>query len=625
MARARGLPSPRQLAQIRLSALRELYSRDFLLYANEQLKIQTKKAGQVVALDPFAKPLQRMFVERATAQVKEVGYVDGNILKGRQQGSSTITQAYQFWKASTTPNFNTLLIAQDEPTTKAIFEKARFFYEHLHPSVKPDIRHSNRRELVFAAPEHKKKVVEHGLGSRMDFQNAMNMMAGTGTTRQGLHLSECSKFRQDDIDLMVASLYPSIYRGPGSLRIKESTAFIGGTWFRACCDAARNEEVPEFWLFAPFYLEPDNVFPLDPKNPDDKALARMTGLTPEERRIVNVAKRGQKKDKIPPFEIRPEQLKFRRITIAQPGWDDDLFEEEFPTEYETAWISRDNRAFNHERLYAMREQVRQPARLVEVEPGPRLFDDPNMRMHEDLSYIAIWEEPILGEDYDIGVDCSAGIEGGDWQAAVVWKRRTREQVAEVHLHLDGLDYGTKLFWLGLYYYNAQIAVEWTGGYGVSVEGALKRLEYPNVYLWRHRDEGIALPTKKTGWHTSRETKAYMVGLFRSFINHGQVTIRSQILLNEMFDFIQLPYGDGYDYRSATGHDDLVMAGGIGLVISDDENQFRLEEASNIGRYAKGMSGIAQAVQGLVGLAYTDSFDPRARQSNSKLLMEVRGR
>ena len=103
MARARGLPSPRQLAQIRLSALRELYSRDFLLYANEQLKIQTKKAGQVVALDPFAKPLQRMFVERATAQVKEVGYVDGNILKGRQQGSSTITQAYQFWKASTTP------------------------------------------------------------------------------------------------------------------------------------------------------------------------------------------------------------------------------------------------------------------------------------------------------------------------------------------------------------------------------------------------------------------------------------------------------------------------------------------------------------------------------------------
>src|SRR5208282_3773769 len=214
-------------------------------------------------------------------------------------------------------------------------------------------------------------------GSRMDFQNATHLTAGTGQTMQGQHLSECAKWRPEDIEVLVTSVDPGFHRVPGNARIKESTAFTGGQWFRECCDAARDGLVPEFFVFAPFYIEPSNAIALDPKV--DKDLANMVRLSVEERRIVRIAKRGQPKDNIPPFDITPEQLKFRRITLNKAGWDEDLFSQEYPLEYESAWISRDARVFPHDKLFAMKTRyAHTPKRMVRVEPGPRLFDDDNM-------------------------------------------------------------------------------------------------------------------------------------------------------------------------------------------------------------------------------------------------------
>ena len=605
----------REQRYARLLATRELYRRDFALYAREQLWIETKVAGQIETLDIAKKPLQTMVWRKCQDQLADLGYIDGNIIKGRQQGSSTESQGLMFWKASLNRNYNTLLIAQDDPTTKAIFSKAQFFFEHLEPAYKPLIRKSNRSELHFAAAEHKRQVKDHGLGSRMDFANAEHMLAGTGTTKQGLHLSECAKWRTEEIDILLASVYPILYRGPGSIRLKESTAHIGGQWFRECCEAARDGETDEFLVFCPAYLEPDNRIRLNPKrNPDDKYLARMVGLDPEEQHIVKVAKRGQPKYDIPPFEIPPEYIKFRRTMIAQPGWDEDLFMQEYPTEFESAWISRDSRVFNHQKLFEQKDRnVRNPLRLCRIVAGGKMVDDPNMRMGPENDYLAFWEEPMLGEDYDIGADVASGIEDGDYSTAIVWKRRTREQVAEYHMHIDPSDFGTQLFWLGGYFFNAQVTVEWTGGYGITTDTQLKRLNYPNIGFWKHRDQIVPIPTKKTGWQTTRESKAYLVSYFRHFLNHDQVTIRSICLLNEMFRFIQLPFGDGYEYRSETGNDDLVIGGGIGLVTGDDENQHRLDEVAPIVE-AKPIGDIS----------VVDNYDPRNPPRRNNFAREIRG-
>ena len=602
----------------RLLALRELYKRDFPLYAREQLWIETKVAGEIETLDISRKPLQQMVWQAVDTQFKELGYVDGNIIKGRQQGSSTLTQGLMFWKASLWRNYNTLLIAQDDATTKAIFGKAQFFFEHLEPAFKPLIRKSNRSELHFAAPEHKRQVKDHGLGSRMDFANAEHITAGTGTTKQAVHLSECCKWRTEEIDILLASIYPVLYKGPGAMRLKESTAHMGpgGQWFRECCEDARDGRTDEFLVFCPAYLEPDNRIRLNPKrNPDDKDLARMVGLDPEEKHIVKVAKRGQPDYNIAPYDIPPEYLKFRRAQIAQAGWDEDLYSQEYPLDFESSWISRDSRVFKHEKLHEQKAKyVKNPIRLVDILPGPKVVDaDHNARMGPDNNYVALWEEPELGEDYDIGADVAAGIEGGDYSTAVIWKRRTRQQVGELHMHIDPSDFGTILYWLGTYFYNAQVAVEWTGGYGISTDTQLKRLNYPNIHFWKHRDQIVPIPTKKTGWQTTRESKAYIVTYMRQFLNHDQMQIRSQVLLNEMFRYIQIPWGDGYEYRSETGNDDLVIAAGIGIVVSDDENQGRLEEVKPI---------IESRPVG--DISTVDSFDPRNPPRRNRLSMEIRG-
>lgn len=604
----------REQTRLYYLALREQYRRDFPLFALDALYIETKVAGQIKTLDIRPKPLQQMVWAKAQQQLKTIGYIDGNIIKGRQQGSSTISQGMLFWKSSLNRNYNTLLIAQDEPTTRSVFEKARFFYEHLPAWLKPAIRKSNRIELVFAATESKRHVEDHGLGSTMNFQSATNMLAGTGTTRQALHLSECAKYRGEDIDVLVASVYPIIYRGPGSIRLKESTAFMAGLWFRECCEEARDGRTKEFLVFCPAYLEPDNHITLDPKDPNDRDLARMVGLDAEEKFIVKTAKRGQAKYDIPSFEISPEYLKFRRVTIAQPGWDEDLWHEEYPTTFEQAWISRDSRALPHEKLYEMRKHIKQPLRFVVWDDSIRRFiDDPNGRLAADNDYIAIWEEPKAGENYDIGADVAAGIPGGDWSAAPVWKRRTREQVAELHLHIDPSDYGTLLYHFGTWYHNAQIAAEWTGGYGLSTDTQLKRMNYPNIHFWKLRGEIVPKMTRKTGWQTTRESKAYFVSYLRHFLNHDQVTLRSQVLLNECFNYIRIPYGDGYEYRAEHGHDDLVTAGAIGLVISDDENLGRLNEVEVL------KSAPPPALIHLV-----DDVDLTRLRQESRFALEIRG-
>ena len=122
-----------------------------------------------------------------------------------------------------------------------------------------------------------------------------------------------------------------------------------------------------------------------------------------------------------------------------------------------------------------------------------------------------------------------------------------------------------------------------------------------------------MPTKKTGWQTTRESKAYLISYFRHFLNHDQVEIRSQMLLNEMFRYIQIPFGDGYEFRSETGNDDLVIAAGIGLVVSDDENQHRLDEVAPI---------VESKPTG--DIALVDSFDPKNPPRRNKLVSEIRG-
>jgi intein/homing endonuclease len=319
-------------AQLALAVKFELYKRDFARFALEQLRIKGASPGQVLPLDLSVKPVQTMIWAKVREQLKSQGYVRGRVLKGRQQGSSTCTQGIMYWKASTTPNFDSLLMAQDGDTTGRIFAIARHYYDHVEPSFKPMIRYSSKAELAFENPDQRSRFDNPGLRSRMDFVDASKKFPGTGQTRHGLHTSEAAKYPSETIHELAASFIPMLHDLPGTYHLDESTAYVLGDWFRQGCDEARSGKSRYFWVFSPWYYDPEYQLPL--------AKGEVFKPDAEERRIIRLAAKGQKKDGVPPVAITHRQLKWRQEKIrefelaglATNGAE--LFNQEYPLDYE---------------------------------------------------------------------------------------------------------------------------------------------------------------------------------------------------------------------------------------------------------------------------------------------------
>lgn len=559
--------------QIYNDALKEVYRRDFKLFAKEQLNIRTATPGEIAHLQ--FNPIQEIVDWQFEKMMKEFGYVRLVVVKPRQPGMSTYSQARMFHRAALWKNYSVLLLALDDDNTQNIFNMARFYYDHMEEELKPMVRYSSKKELVFENPDDKTRQRFPGLGSRMNFQSSTRIQAGTGTTRHGIHISEAAKFNPNATTFLEASLMPSLHLLPGTICINEGTTYVEGDWFRACCERARSGKSEFRCIFVPWYMHPEY------------RLSLLSGerfrLTKEEKYIVKLAAAGQPFDQVPPFEVTLEQLKWRRLQCSSREDGENIFNQEYPTTYEGAWISYDKQVFDRLKLYEMRNSIIDPARFIRIDPGGRFFTDNNQHLSAKRDYFAVWKEPEKLHKYDIGVDTSVGIDGGDWSVAEVFDRDSHEQVAEYHVLRDGLELAEELYWIAVYYNMAQVGVEMAST-GFAVNAGLQRKGYPNLYIWRHRERAYPTLSTYSGWKTQRDSKAYMVDIFRHLVNHNKLTIHSQILWNEMADFVRIPgladYSD--QFRASSGHDDAVMASGISLVIGDDESLGQVRAPRQVG-------------------------------------------
>lgn len=404
------MPSP---STERRAAKIEFYRRNFRAFAYEQLKIQPigmdiwfppevepgRRRAAVASLKergviPFyLSDGQRLLDAKIEEQLRARGFIRGVALKGRQAGFSTYGQGRCAQRAMTTPNYSTLLIANDDDSTEKIFKKAHLMYEELDPDVRPMIRYYNKQNLCFENPDKHSRSFNPGLRSTMDFQTAKNKNAGTGTTRQALHLSEMAKYSPQYIDFLKSSLLPTIHAVPGSMVFVESTAYYGGDHFREMCDEAQSGKSIYFFHFHPWWIERHNNIPLLP--------GEEIKLNKEERRLQKLAEAGQPKLGVPPRTIMPEQFNWYRERGRELG---DLLVQEFPSTPESAWVNLEITVFNHDILNEMAKAIRLPLRFCEIRPGPPylLAVREGLNVADDLDYLAVWEEPIPGVQYDMG-------------------------------------------------------------------------------------------------------------------------------------------------------------------------------------------------------------------------------
>lgn len=551
--------------ELYFDALRELYRRDFSLFAAEQITLTSKRPGEFIHLYPFTGP-QTILHREAEAQRAEEGWVRIVAIKGRQFGFSSYSVGLAYHLASLNPAVDTLHLACDDDTVGSIFTKAKLMYDRTVEELRPLSRFDNKKMLRFENPDARTRPKFPGLASQMRISHAKNVLAGTGTTGHYLHLSEAAKYNSEVCAVLESSIFPSLHLQPGTVCINESTAYFKGDYFRSCCERAMSGKTEWRFVFVPWYCETSYVKPL-PKGDKFK-------LTKIEQEMQKVARKGLTYGTYtyPPQIISPEQFNWRRNMIASREDGENFFFQEFPGTFEEAWITYDINVFNRDRMYEMRQALCNPKRFGIITQDGRVLDDQTQSMGIEEEYFAIWEEPEAGEKYDIGIDTSAGMAGGDFCVAEIIKRRTQEQVAEFRVRMDAMILGEKIFWLGKFYNTAQIALEMAST-GFACNAQLQRLGYPYLYIWRHRERAFPTLSSYSGWKTNFESKGYMVSLFTAAVNKRNVTIRSHVLWHEMFNYVKEPslaeYRDRY-MAAAGGYDDCVMAFGIALVTSDDE-------------------------------------------------------
>ena len=81
--------------------------RDFKFFSEQFFKIRTKNGS----VDPFVLNRAQLYIhDRLEAQLKETGKVRAIILKGRQQGVSTLVQARYFHKTITNRGIKTFIL-----------------------------------------------------------------------------------------------------------------------------------------------------------------------------------------------------------------------------------------------------------------------------------------------------------------------------------------------------------------------------------------------------------------------------------------------------------------------------------------------------------------------------------
>ena len=516
-------------------------------YIESCLKIRAK-SGAVI---PFRFNAAQEKLYAAARRQQEAGKgVRLIILKARQLGFSTLTEALIFHGCATRPGMNALIVAHREDATANLFRMSRLFLEELPGPIKPMVRASNAQELVFENPSRAGRESRPGLRSRLRCATAGGRGIGRSDTLQYVHLSEYAFWPEGaegkaDTLSGILQAVPSL---PGTMVIIESTANgcedFKDRWDAAC--AGENDFEP---VFFPWFENPD--YAMEPRpgtewTAAERAMGELYGLT-------------------------EAQLQWRRWCIANNcGGREEVFRQEFPSNPDEAFLHSGAAVFDNPKVILRRETAPEPIKRgnfiwKERDPSPSAQDD--MRgtaqvdrdfafVRDDSGSVKIWAEPVPGRPYVIGGD-TAG-EGSDWFTAHVIDNVTGEQAASLRRQYSEPEYVRQVFALGTYYNHALIALE--TNFSTYPVMKLSELGYPNQYTREREDTYTRQLRRSYGFRTDRITRPRAIAnLVEVFSLHPE-WFHDRELLGEMLSFC---YNEDHRPEALAGrHDDLVMAAAI---------------------------------------------------------------
>lgn len=507
-------------------------------YIENYIKIRDKK-GNVVPLklnEPQLKYyniIRKLYIERKPIRII--------ILKARQMGFSTETEAIIFKNVVTHHNYNAGIVAHKEDSTTNLFNMSKRMLEYLPEDIKPEQKKSNAKELVFNNSEGT------GLDSKIKCMTAGGKGIGRSDTFTALHLSELAFWEGNKKETMTG-LLQAVPNTPESMIIIESTAngyeYFKEMWDRAV--AGKSDFYPLFigWNELKEYSMPYTGFK----------------LTKEE---VDLQEQ---------YNLTLEQLTWRRWCIENNcSGDINQFKQEYPICPEEAFLSTGNCYFNKENIINRINNVPNPiirGKFNCFYDGIRIRNQKFLEQED--GEIQIYEYPENRVPYVIGGD-TAG-EGSDYFTAHVINNITGKQVAVLKQQHNEIEYVKQVYCLGMFYNKALIGLE--NNFSTYPTQKLTELNYPNQYVRKKEDVYNTKYEKSFGFRTTSITRPYILANLQEIVHDSIEVINDKDTLREMLTFIinekgRMEAEQGY-------HDDLVMALAITYYIRSQQQMKKFD-------------------------------------------------
>ena len=494
----------------RLMALKDINpifgTKSFLSFARDRLSIRSDKPsnllsnvqkkqieGQqgtpVISLDVSA--LQKRYLAKkrlAKIQGKKPWFI---LLKYRRGGFTTIEQALSYQMCATKPRSYVATLAHTKEASRRIFRIVSLYREE-DPQAEQYLDSDSKSALEFKN------------GSYFFIGTAGGQGFGRGDTLQKVHGSEVAKWLEgphqvEDVDDLVAALAGAVSNGEFIL---ESTP-NGKEWFYKAYMEAK-EGASEFTpIFLRWFDDPMNVLSC---NKDE---------------IIETETEEEKK-----LKLKPEQVAFRRQAKKIYGR---LFAQEMPEDDVSCFISSGICFFDSQILMHILENIP---------------DNDGVEYRGGIKHI--WQEPIPGIEYAMGVDTSEGLSTGDLNGAGILRRDTGEQVASIHGMFSPRELADHVVKLAIEYNDALVGVE-RENHGHAVLQKIADFSYTNVYSYAKN---------RIGWTTNASTRPLMLDELAEAVEDGHMKCNDIKFIQECLSFRKQSSGK---YEADPGaYDDRVM-------------------------------------------------------------------
>lgn len=448
------------------------------------------------------------------------------VLKGRQQGFTTVVTAYQLSCSLLNRNFQGFTLADKSDNSEAIFQnKAKFPYSQLPDCLKPTEKYNNRRQLLFEK-----------INSSWAVDTATKDV-GRSRTVNFFHGSECA-FWKDGISPIQGALGEAFTKN--CIKIYESTANGYNDYQKMWDSGVHINCFYEWWKTKEYRISFRN----------DEALQDFLHQIDSKKGWIWDRLRWLRDDK----HLVPEQL-FWYWNKYDKYLDKDLIKQEYPCTPHEAFLLSGKNVFDTTVILERLNRLKKP-----LKTGYFIYDYDGLRItnikwvNDSSGYIKIYQVPNVPQmtQYCIGGD-TAG-EGSDFFTGHVLDAKTGNQVAVLKHQFDSDQYTRQMYCLGKYFKDALIGIEANFDSYPIME--LQRLGYPKQYAREAQDTYTGKTEKRFGFKTTSLTRPTAISRLVEIVREHCDKINDKDTLEELLTIVRNE--KGRIEAPEGGHDDQMM-------------------------------------------------------------------